>query len=96
MWPAGAVLDLGGSAETMGGLSGDGPGDQLRRGHVVLNVAGGGTFSGVLSNTLALTKSAGGTLTLGGVNTYSGPTKVTGGRDVGPGRQRGLARRSRR
>ena len=46
---------------------------------IALNVAGGGTYSGILSAAGSLTKSNSGTFTLTGVNTYSGATSITGG-----------------
>jgi autotransporter-associated beta strand protein len=72
------TVALGGFAQTVGGLSGDGA---IGLGSAILTVNGAGStsYSGVLSGTGRLIKSGFGTLTLGGANTYTGSTSVTGG-----------------
>jgi autotransporter-associated beta strand protein len=45
----------------------------------VVNQAANTTFGGAITNSLGLTKSGSGVLTLNGANTYSGTTTVTGG-----------------
>ena len=84
------TLRLNGNSVTVGGLSTDGgsPGTAIvENAHATaatLNVAGSGSFAGVLQNgtgggALSLTKSGGGTLSISGANTYTGATMVTGG-----------------
>ena len=79
---SGAVLDLSGSNETIGSLSGGG----VTGGAVTLSSAtltvGDGTitsFGGVISGTGGLTKQGAGTLTLTNSNTYGGITNINGG-----------------
>ncbi|WP_420104050.1 autotransporter outer membrane beta-barrel domain-containing protein [Bosea sp. (in: a-proteobacteria)] len=75
---AGATLDTGGFATSLGGLSG--AGNLTGTGAVTVDAATDATFSGAISGTgLSLTKSGIGTLTLSGANSYDGTTTVTGG-----------------
>ncbi|WP_395730163.1 autotransporter-associated beta strand repeat-containing protein [Prosthecobacter sp.] len=83
---SGAVLELNGFNNSIGGLAGAGTVQNGTATGATLNVLGAGTstFSGVLqdggSGYLALNKGGtGGTLTLTGSNTYTGGTVVTTG-----------------
>jgi autotransporter-associated beta strand protein len=75
---AGATLDINGTTETVGTLSGAG---NVSIGAGTLTVAQGAdaTFSGVLSGTGGLTKTGSGILTLSGSNTFSGTTTISAG-----------------
>jgi len=83
------TLDLNGSSETIGGLSGSGVVDTNKNAQdkPTLTVSYGNAnepsvFAGVIKNsrgTLALTKTGTGTLTLSGPNTYGGDTTVSEG-----------------
>ena len=81
------TLDLGGTSETINGLSGSvGVITNNGSANSTLTVGGNngsGAFSGALQNgstkTLALVQSGSGTLTLSGTNTYSGGTTVSAG-----------------
>ncbi len=81
---SGATLDLAGSSETIGSLSGGGS----NGGNVTLGSGGAlsvgssntsTTFSGVISGSGSLTKTGSGSLTLTGSNSYSGGTTVSAG-----------------
>lgn len=94
VWIAtGASLDLshsniaaGPRVQTIGGLGGSGTVTSSNRPttFVVGNGGATSTFDGVImngstTNTIALTKVGGGSLTLSGINTYTGPTTVNEG-----------------
>ncbi len=81
---SGATLDLAGSSETIGSLSGGGS----NGGNVTLGSGGAlsvgssntsTTFAGVISGSGSLTKTGSGSLTLTGSNSYSGGTTVSAG-----------------
>ncbi len=77
---SGAVLDLNGTAQTIGSLTGV-AGSIVTNGS--LTVGGDGTsttFAGVISGAGTLTKTGAGTLTLSGANTYTGATTIGGAR----------------
>ena len=86
---SGATLDLGGLSQAIGSLSNfNGSGGTVTNsgGYAsTLTVGNDGTsttFSGLISdgaNTVALTKTGGGTLTLTSANSYSGGTTISGG-----------------
>ncbi len=82
---AGATVDLAGTSETMGALSGAGTVTSSLAGLSTLTVGGGntnGTFSGIIQNgagTLSLVKTGSGTQVLSGVNTYTGSTTIANG-----------------
>ncbi len=79
---AGAILDLNGSSETIGNLSGGGATGgnvTLGAGTLTVNQAAATTFSGVISGSGGLTKIGAGTLTLSGANAYTGVTTVNVG-----------------
>jgi autotransporter-associated beta strand protein len=82
---AGATLDLAGTSESMGGLSGGGTVTSTVAGQSTLTIGGGntnGNFSGVIQNgagTMSLTKTGSGLQTVSGVNTYTGSTTVANG-----------------
>jgi len=82
---AGAALDLAGSSETIGALSGvAGSSVALGKGTLTVNSSDGvnpvdSAFSGVISGSGGLAKSGGGALTLGGANTYGGATSIEDG-----------------
>ncbi|MPZ37014.1 MAG: autotransporter outer membrane beta-barrel domain-containing protein [Rhizobiales bacterium] len=78
---AGAVADLAGLNETVGGLAGEGN-VLLGSGTLTLNQNVNTAFSGVISDTGGpggLIKNGSGTLDLTGANTYTGPTTISGG-----------------
>lgn len=74
------LLDLNGSTETVGSLSGSG---NMTLGSGGMLVVGGHntstTFSGVISGDGTFTKQGAGTMTLTGDNTYTGATTLSGG-----------------
>ena len=86
---SGAALDLGGTTQTIGSLSGSGT--VTNSGSRLATLAAGGnntstTFSGTLQDgnaPLALVKTGSGTMTLTGTNGYSGGTTVLQGTLVG-------------
>ena len=80
------TLDLGGVSPTIGALSGTTDSIITNNGGnasaLTTNIAGTSTFAGLIAdgtNTVALTKSGGGTLILSGANTYGGGTIVNYG-----------------
>ncbi|GAB4172794.1 MAG: hypothetical protein OHK0024_09260 [Thalassobaculales bacterium] len=73
-----AILDLGGSSETIGALSGAGT-VTLGAGTLTVNQAANGSFTGAISGTGGLTKAGGGTLTLTATSSYSGATAINAG-----------------
>lgn len=73
---SGATLELKDHNETVGGLFGAGA---VTLNSYCLTVAGGGTYSGVMSGSGCLAKTGTGTLTLTGTNNYSGGTTISGG-----------------
>ena len=76
----GALLDLNGTNQELGSISGSG-GDVLLANSTlkVGNSNASTTFAGTFDGNGTLTKTGSGTLTLSGVNTYSGVTTVSGG-----------------
>ncbi len=82
-----STLDLNGTSQGVGALSGAGTIDNVTTGTtntltVGNNDATGGSFSGVIKNTtgtLSVTKTGSGTQTLTGINTYTGATTVSAG-----------------
>ncbi|MCL4207844.1 MAG: autotransporter-associated beta strand repeat-containing protein, partial [Pirellulaceae bacterium] len=79
----GGTLDLNGQSEGFDGLNGGGTIDNTAAGAVTLTVGeanAGGTFSGVIQDTgaLSLTRTGTGALYLDGNNSYDGLTTVTG------------------
>jgi fibronectin-binding autotransporter adhesin len=76
---AGTTLDLGGSNQTVGALSGAGS-VALGAGTLTTSGVGASTlFSGVIAGTGGLVKSGAGTFTLSGANSYSGGTTIGAG-----------------
>lgn len=75
---AGATLDLNGTSETVGDISGAG---SVTLGAGTLTLASGSstTFSGAISGTGGLSKTGASTLTLSGTNTYTGTTTISAG-----------------
>ena len=79
---AGAALDLGGTSETIGGLSGGGAlggNVTLGAGTLTVNQTAAAAYAGVVSGSGGLTKTGVSTLTLSGANIYTGPTQVNAG-----------------
>ncbi len=80
---AGALLDLNGSSESIGSLSGGGStGGNITLGTGVLTCGGNGTstgYAGAISGSGGLTKVGTGTLTLSGTNGLTGTTTVSAG-----------------
>jgi outer membrane autotransporter protein len=82
---AAGMLDLGGSSQTIGALTGTGTVANNGVAAATLTVGANGastSFGGILQDggdILGLTKIGGGRLTLTGDNTYTGPTSVLGG-----------------
>ncbi len=80
---SGAVLDLAGSSETVGSLSGGGAlGGNVTLGSGTLTVGGNNastTYLGALSGTGGIVKSGTGALTLTGANSFSGATAINAG-----------------
>lgn len=75
---AGATLDINGSTETIGTLSGAGD-VTLGAGTLTVSQAAAGTFSGDVSGSGNLVKTGAGTLTLSGGNSLTGTTTVSAG-----------------
>ena len=80
---SGGNFDLKGASQTVVGLAGT-AGNILSgvAGNATLNVNGGGSFNGVITNgtgVVNLVKGGTGTLTLANVNNYTGSTTITGG-----------------
>lgn len=75
---AGATLDLNGTSETIGGLSGAGN-VTLGAGTLTIDQTGSGTFSGNISGTGNVNKTGTGTLTLSGGNQLTGTITVSAG-----------------
>ncbi|WP_456713879.1 autotransporter outer membrane beta-barrel domain-containing protein [Bradyrhizobium sp. USDA 4353] len=80
MIASGATLDIDGTGQTIGGLSGSGNVLLGSNGSLAIGDNGGATvFSGAISGSGTFVKSGPGILTLSGTNTYTGPTIVDGG-----------------
>ncbi|MGJ5205591.1 autotransporter domain-containing protein [Bradyrhizobium sp. HKCCYLR20261] len=80
MIATGATLDLDGTGQTIGGLSGSGNVLLGSNGSLAIGDNGGAAvFSGTISGNGTFVKSGPGLLTLSGTNTYSGLTIVDGG-----------------
>ena len=78
----GGTLDLGGTSQTVGSLSGSGGSITNSNGAMsALNVnqAADTTYAGSIDGAVSLTKSGAGELKLTGANTYTGPTEVRSG-----------------
>ncbi|TDM09082.1 MAG: hypothetical protein C4K60_07015 [Ideonella sp. MAG2] len=73
--PTGRTLTLNAG----GGISGSGNISIGASGALVLDLAGSGSYSGVLSGSGSLSKQGTGTLTLAGANTYTGTTTLSAG-----------------
>ena len=91
----GATLDLGGTSQTVGALTGAGNINSTILGNLSLltvNQATNTTFSGVIGDgfdpivggtaQVGLSVLGGGVLTLSGVNNYTGPTTISGGGEI--------------
>ena len=76
------ALDLNTYNATVDSLSGSGMIISVAGGAPLLtigNAGGGGTFSGVISGPIALTKAGAGQLTMSGISTYTGGTTISQG-----------------
>src|SRR5579883_2439005 len=74
------TLDLNGFAQQVASVTGSGVvTDSGTSAVFTVNNSGSDTFAGTLTGSLALTKSAAGTLTLNSANTYSGATTISAG-----------------
>ena len=79
---AGGTFDLYGFSQVVGDLSGTGgtvTNNSSGSPALTVNQATNGTFSGLLTGSMGLTKSGGGTLTLGAANGYTGATTINAG-----------------
>ena len=78
---ASATLDINGTSETIGPLSGSGNVTlgSSTLGNLTVNSTGDSTFSGVISGAGSFWKSGPAALTLSGQNTYSGDTRIPAG-----------------
>ena len=83
---SGATFDLAGFSETVGSLAGAGTVNSSAAGTLTLTAGADNTsttFSGIVenssANSVALTKTGTGTLTLSGTNTYTGTTTISAG-----------------
>jgi len=75
------TLDLAGFAQEVGSVTGSGTvTDSAASAVFNINNASSDSFGGNLTGSLALTKSAAGTLTLSGSNSYSGATTISAGK----------------
>jgi T5SS/PEP-CTERM-associated repeat protein/autotransporter-associated beta strand protein len=92
---SGATLDLGGTSQTVGALSGTGNITSTVLGNLSLltvDQASNTTFSGIIGDgfdsiaggtaQVGLSMRGGGVLTLSGVNSYTGPTTIFGGGEI--------------
>ncbi|CCD96611.1 Outer membrane autotransporter (modular protein) [Bradyrhizobium sp. ORS 375] len=80
MIATGATLDIDGTGQTIGGLSGSGNLQLGSNGSLAIGDNGGATvFSGTISGSGSFVKSGPGVLTLSGTNTYTGATVIDGG-----------------
>jgi fibronectin-binding autotransporter adhesin len=73
------TFDLGGRAQTVGGLTGNGTVRLGTGGALTVDQATNQTFAGVIAGDGSLIKSGSGTLLLTGTNTYTGGTVVNAG-----------------
>src|SRR5579883_1549841 len=74
------TLDLNGFAQQVASVTGSGiVTDSGAAAVFTVNNSGSDTFAGTMTGSLALTKSAAGTLTLNSANTYSGATTISAG-----------------
>jgi autotransporter-associated beta strand protein len=90
------TFDLGGFAQTVAGLADGGAStgtvtDSAAANTLTVNNNAANSFSGKISGSLALTKTAAGTLTLSNANTFTGATTVSGGTLLINGSQSGSA-----
>lgn len=75
----GAILDMSGTNQTIGSLSGGGTTGgniTIGSGTLTINQAATLTYTGIMSGTGGIVKNGAGTLSLAGLNTYSGPTTI--------------------